>query len=137
MASKEQPAVGSGPEMTAELERLVTLVEASRVDEARRLAAALVSRWPDSRPIQHLHHVLQPPRATSVTGSVSRSFRQELRWIQDHAHEYPGCWLAIYRNRLVAARASRREAVQAAREALGGERALIFFHPADSSPPGA
>jgi hypothetical protein len=96
METQEERADSTGPEMTADLERAVALVEASRVDEARELSQQLVRKWPDSRPIQRLFHVLQPPRATFVRGQPLRSFRQEYAWIDDHAHEYAGQWLAIY-----------------------------------------
>ncbi len=132
MSLQEAKAANADREIKADLDRLVALVEASRVEDARELSSELARKWPDSRPVQHLCRVLQPPRVLSGGGLPVRSFQQEFAWIRGHAHEYPGCWLAIHGDRLVAAGASRREVVSAAREALGEARALLFFQPADS-----
>ena len=55
---------------------------------------------------------------------------KERAWLREHAHEYPGCWLAVYEDRLIAAHLRLREVVAAARAALGEEKALLFFQPA-------
>jgi hypothetical protein len=132
MEAQDEKATNSGPEMKADLDRLVGLVEASRVDEARELSQQLAQKWPDSQPIQRLFNVLQPPRATFVPGLPVRSFREEYAWIDDHAHEYPGCWLAIYQDRLVASGPDRKEVVRTALAELGEDRPLLFFQPADA-----
>jgi hypothetical protein len=118
--------------MRADLARLVALVEESQVEEARRLSAELAERWPESRPIQRLAQALQPPRVLAVGGIQPRSFDREFAWLDAHAHEYPGCWLAIHGDHLVAAGQKRRDVVAAARAALGTDRALLFFQPTET-----
>ena len=47
----------------------------------------------------------------------------------EHAHEHPGCWLAIYGYRLIAADPDLKKVVAAARAELGDEGALLVRAP--------
>jgi hypothetical protein len=119
-------------EVKADLDRLVALVEASRVQEARTLVKELAARWPESAAIRHMDRVLEPPRVIATGTMPAPALEQEIAWLRSHAREHPGCWLAIHGDRLIAADPDRRKVVAAAREALGEEGALLFFQPPDS-----
>jgi hypothetical protein len=114
-----------------DLKRLIRLVEESRVDEARVLAPQLAAKWPESQPIQHMARVLEPPKVT-VGGKPGRSHKGDFAWLKEHAHEYPGCWLALYEGQLIAANPDRKTVVAAAREELGDEPALLFYQPSET-----
>lgn len=130
MSVIESPAVELQEQMTIDLERLVNLIEQSQIDEARDLVRRLVDKWPDFPPIQHLHHVLQPPEVTSTCTPSRPTLEHEWAWLRDHAREYPGCWLAVHDDRLLAASPDREHVLAAAREALGTDGAFLFFQPA-------
>src|SRR5437016_92610 len=79
----------------ADLKRLIALVEGSRVEEARALVQELAANWPDSEAIQHWRRVLEPPGVTFSSGKLAKPLTEEYGWRRAHAHEYPGCWLAV------------------------------------------
>lgn len=113
----------------AELQRLVSLVEASRVDEARTLVLQLAARWPNSSALQRWQEVLALPELRTRSGVTRGSFRREAVWLAAHAHEYPGCWIAVAGDELIAADRSRARVMERVRERDGAERALLFFQP--------
>ena len=51
-------------------------------------------------------------------------------WLKEHAHEYPGCWLAIYEDNLIAADPDLQTVLARTREAIGEESALVVQQPA-------
>jgi len=112
-----------------DLERLIRLIDEGRVAEARSLSSQLTSRWPDVPAIQRLSTVLEPPRVVPGKPQPARPLDRERAWLQQHAHEYPGCWLAVCGDRLLAATPVLREALRVSREAVGGESPVLFFQP--------
>jgi hypothetical protein len=114
------------------LARLRRLLEEGAVEEARRLAPEMTARWPASAAIQHLARVLEPPRVVpSPPGLRGRSFDREHAWLQQHAGEHPGCWLAIYGDQLIAANPDLSVVRRAIRAAIGDEMALLHYEPAE------
>ena len=75
--------------------------------------------------------VLEPPRVTAVTGRSSPPWDEERAWLRAHAHEYPGCWLAIQGDRLIAASPDHASVVDAARVAGALDEVLLFFQPGE------
>jgi hypothetical protein len=114
------------------LAHLTELLEADAVPEAREWVRELQGRWPDAERVRHWARVLEPPRSWVEPGKGMRALHQERAWLREHAHEHPGCWLAVYRDRLVAADADFRKVVTATRQTIGNERALLHFHPSET-----
>lgn len=131
METIEAPARDAEAEMQSDLARLIALVEASRIDEARAIAPELAAKWPDSRPIQHMARVLEPPKVIPTSNVPNVSSYREIAWIREHAHEHPGCWLAVFEDRLIAADPDRMKVIAAAREELGDKPPLLFYQGAD------
>ena len=125
----EAPVGSSEEALLADLQQLMALVEDSRVEEARALAPVLAARWPESQAVQHMARVLEPPKAAPTGRKSGRPLDREREWLRSHAQEYPGCWLAVYEDRLIAADPDRLTVVAAARAALGEEGALLHFQP--------
>jgi hypothetical protein len=100
-ASERPEPQGGGVE--AALAPLRVLLERGDEQGARRLVGELLKQWPDSPRLQHLSRILAPPtlRARPDVKPVSRD--RERAWLGAHAHEYPGCWLAVLGDELVAA----------------------------------
>lgn len=131
METIEAPVRDSEAEMEADLARLMALVNAYRITEARSLAPELAAKWPDSHRIQHMARVLEPPKVIPSRGVRNVSSHREIAWLKAHAHEHPGCWLAVFEDRLIAEAPDRKSVVAAAREALGDRPALLFYQPPD------
>ena len=114
--------------LAADLQQLRDLLEGDRVEDARRYVKELEQRWPEAERVRHYAHVLAPPVARSRPDIPARSSERELKWLEEHGHEYPGCWLAIYEDRLIAADPDRRVVVATADEAVPDEKSYLLFH---------
>lgn len=116
-------------QLTAGLQHLRDLLEADRVTEARRFVKELEQRWPEAERVQHYARVLEPPKVRMRPDLPARSSEQEWKWLEEHAREYPGCWLAIHDSQLIAADPDRRVVMAKAEQALGEETYLMFHQP--------
>jgi hypothetical protein len=119
-------------QLAAGLQHLRDLLERARVEEARRYVKELEQRWPEAERVRHYAHVLAPPKVRLRPDIPARSREREWKWLEEHGHEYPGCWLAIYEDRLISADPDRRVVTTRATEVLGEESYLLFHQP--SSP---
>lgn len=115
--------------LAAGLKRLRDMIEHDRVGAARAFIKELEARWPDAERVQHYARVLAPPVSRSRPDIPARPRDREWKWLKEHGHEYPGCWLAIYEDRLIAADPDHGVVVAKAREVLGEEGALLFHQP--------
>jgi hypothetical protein len=113
----------------ADVRHLLDLLERDAVEEARRYVKELEQRWPDSERVRHYAVVLAPPVARTRPDLKLRRMDREWEWLREHGHEYPGCWLAIHEDRLIAADPDRRVVVARAREVVGDEGVLLFRQP--------
>lgn len=109
--------------------RLRSLLERGRGDLARELVKELAVRWPEVEHIQHYARVLEPPVARVVPGLPSRSLDKDYAWIREHAREYPGRWLAVFEDRLIAADPDLDVVTAAARRELGDRPASLIYVP--------
>jgi hypothetical protein len=119
--------------LAADLKRLRDLLERDRVEEARRFVKELEQRWPEAERVRHYAHVLAPPKVRSRPDLPPQSSERELKWLKEHAHEYPGCWLAVYEDRLIAADPDLQVVVKQVREAIGEQSAFVFYQPDEST----
>jgi hypothetical protein len=120
--------------LAADLQCLRDLLEEDRVEQARRFVQELEQRWPESERVRHYAHVLAPPKVLPRPDIPPRSREREWKWLAEHGHEYPGCWLAVHEDRLIAADPDQRAVVAKAREILGEEGALLFQQPGEPKP---
>jgi hypothetical protein len=120
--------------LTADLQCLRDLLERDRVDEARQFVQELAQRWPESERVQHYAHVLAPPKVLPRPNIPPRSREREFKWLKEHASEFPGCWIAVHEDRLIAADPDQRVVITKARDVLGEQGALLFHQPAGPNP---
>jgi hypothetical protein len=120
--------------LAADLKRLRDLLERDRVEEARRFVKELEQRWPDAERVRHYAQVLAPPKVRSRPDIPAQSNEREWMWREEHGHEYPGCWLAVYEDRLIAADADLQVVLKRTRETIGEEGAYIFHQPNEPRP---
>jgi hypothetical protein len=126
-------------ELIAALEQIRHLIETSAVEEARALAKEMAARWPDDKDVRHWARVLAPAKARVIPGRGGRPLDQERAWLREHAHEYPGCWLAVYGDQLIAADPDLSQVMRIMRQTPGGDEAALhlqgpypLLHPASS-----
>jgi hypothetical protein len=123
----------SSHEMEADLNRLRSMVEQADVDNARAFVKELEARWPDSERVRYWSRVLAPPVVRVGAGNTGRSYALEDAWLHEHGREYPGCWLALLGDRLIAADKDFAVVLAAARQISQAESALFHFQPAPES----
>jgi len=123
------PPAPDPPQLTADLDRLRALVEHEDVEGARAFVKELEQRWPECERVHQWARVLAPPVARRRPGVAGRSLERERAWLREHGHEYPGCWLAILEDRLIAADPDIRVVLKAIRSTPGAEDALLHLRP--------
>ena len=109
-------------------EHLAALLSAGRGTEATAYARQLGERWPDVPEIQHYARALRPPTVRKVTGTPAfRSLDADYAWLREHAHRYPGQWLAVFDGHLVANGTEFRSVVEHAATVTGGDQAILYY----------
>lgn len=129
------PAAVTGVQAMAEyrladaMAQLEALVRRGELAEAGELVRGMEQRWPGDEPVQKFARVLAPPAVSVRQGSPARSRSRECQWLREHAHEYPGSWLAVLGERLVAAHADVRVVIAAVKKDPTAKDALLHFQP--------
>jgi hypothetical protein len=101
--------------MTAE--NILTLIEQLPSSERIRLDQLLARRQAESGETK-------PPLDRPVPCEPMRDRMREMKWIEEHKHEYAGQWVALDGNRLIAASPIRAE-ISATVKADGAKLPLI------------
>jgi len=113
-----------------EVAKLQALLSRGRVEEARRFARELEARWPGSDLVRRFARVLAPPVARIVEGRKGMSREQtetESTWLREHAREYPGCWVVLDGDRLIAVHPTLRAAIEEADRQVGREVGSLHY----------
>ena len=131
---REEPVL-SDAELEEDLARLRSMLPQRDIEGARALVKELEKKWPDSEQVQYFARVLAPPVARSLTTRSGRPMNVEFAWLRAHGREYPGCWLAIYGNGLVAADPSLKRVQEEARRVHPDESVLLFYQAAEQPDP--
>jgi hypothetical protein len=122
-------APGPADELAAGLKHLRGLLEEDDIEGARRFVRQLETRWPDSDRVRHLARTLAPPTVRLRPDLPNISRHQEYAWLHQHAHEYPGQWLALLGDQLLAVDRKLRAVVEQMKRHPGSEKALLHFQP--------
>jgi hypothetical protein len=123
------PQLDPDPALNEDLLRLRGFLESSDVEGARAFVKELAQRWPESERVRHYARVLAPPVVTLRPDKRIRRLDKEYAWLRQHAREYPGCWLAIFEDRLIAADPDLANVLATVRQTPGAEEALIHLQP--------
>lgn len=75
-------------------DRIRALVEADRVEEARRLVEQVLRTSPTPR-VQHWARVLAPPVVRVAGKATGHSIARNNAWLREHAREYAGKWVTL------------------------------------------
>jgi hypothetical protein len=123
-------AIDSG-DLSPALERVRRLLEEGDVEGARGLIQEVERQWPDAEDVRYWVRVLAPAKVKVRHGERGRPLDRERAWLREHAHEHPGCWLAICGDELVATERDLQAVLERVRQTPGAENALLYFQPAD------
>jgi hypothetical protein len=115
--------------VTDDLALLRDLVGRGELAEAREIVQDLERRWPDNEEVRRFARVLAPPAISVRHGSTAKPSRREYRWLREHSRAYPGCWLAVLDDRLIAASPDVKVVVEAIRQDPTARGALLHFEP--------
>jgi hypothetical protein len=107
----------------------VDLIERDRVEEARTYVKVLEGEWPEHPHVRHFARVLAPPAARAVEGKQLPPLHRERAWLRANATSYPGRWLSIHGDQLIAADPSLKVVLERKREALGDLPTLLWWQP--------
>ena len=115
--------------LTDERAQLADLVGRGELAGAWEMAPEMERRWPHDEGVRRFARVLAPPTVSVRKGKPARPRHQEYRWLREYSREYPGCWLAILGDRLIAASPDVKVVVEAVRQDPGAKGALLHFEP--------
>jgi Family of unknown function (DUF5678) len=118
-------------ELSPVLARIRHFLEEGDVEGARSLIQEIGQRWPDAEDVRYWLRVLAPAKVKVRHGERGRPLGPERAWLREHAHEHPGCWLAIHGDELVAADRDLEAVLKRVRQTPGAENALLYFQPVD------
>jgi hypothetical protein len=126
-----EPAVLIDPEaeVSEDMAQIRALLERSEIEAARALIKELAVKWPDSDRVQHMAKVLAPPKVLGTSPATGRSFKPERDWLRAHGREYPGCWLALEGDRLIAADPDLRVVLDAVHRDAPALAPLVHLQP--------
>lgn len=105
----------------------------SPIKEARARAEAMLARWPDSPEAQHVALLASPPIVKVVPGS-GLSLEKERAWLKANARNYPGRWLAVSGDRLVAANSDYGKVRAMVKEDPEKPQVVLYYSPPRRNP---
>jgi hypothetical protein len=114
-------------ELLAGLAQLRALLEQEDIEGARRYVRELEQRWPDSERVRHHARTLAPPTTRPRPDIKAVNRDRERGWLRAHAHEYPGCWIAVLGDQLVAADRELKVVVSRIRQDPALQDAILYF----------
>jgi len=116
-------------DLEKDLARLRRLLEDADVEGARALARSMTWAWPDDPVVREYAKVLAPPVFLGRRPASGRSLVRERRWLAEHGHEHPGCWLAVSGDKLVAADSDLSQVLEAIRNSPEIVDPLVRYQP--------
>jgi hypothetical protein len=108
---------------------LRALLERGDVEGARAWVKELECLWPASDEVRHYAQVLAPPQVSIRPGHRGSSRHLERAWLRENARRFPGNWLAILDDQLIAADPDLGTVLTAVRQTSGAQRPLLHFQP--------
>lgn len=121
-------ASAGAAELQGGLVELRARIESGDMSGARALGREMAARWPDAPEVISAMRILTRPRVEVRQGS-GRSLDREYAWLGLHAHKYPGRWLAILGDTLIASEPNLDEVLRQLRLIQDGESALLHRQP--------
>ena len=132
-ADRQSDELEEDSEYSRGIAKLQSLLTQGRVEEARCLVRQLEANWPESELVRRFSRVLAPPTAHVASGGSKAPSREQTQkegaWLREHALEYPGCWVILNGDRLIAAHPKLRNAIQEANHLVAEDVGSIYYLP--------
>lgn len=112
------------PDVCADL--ILTVHGRGALREARRLAQACASRFPDNARIVKIAGWMELPKIVPSPPHERIDRRPDYEWLKQHAREYPGEWLVLCHGKLWGHSRSLPEAEEQAQAAGLANRPLLY-----------
>ncbi len=112
---------------TITAETILKLIEQLPPNERTRLDAMLAQQAVASVKVK-------PPRDKRVPAKPMKDRTRERQWVQEHKHEYPGHWVALDGDRLVAASLVQQEVWDAVDPASSDRPLMLRISSPDDLP---
>lgn len=94
---------------SASAQQIRSLVEQGNIAEARAMLGRIAARQELSADLAKWKRVLAQPTVTSAPVGTGVSMAETTAWLEQHADEYAGQWVALRGKTLLGAHQSRRE----------------------------
>lgn len=76
--------------------QIKTLVEASQIGKARQILSTIFQTPGEkSAALKYWRHVLEEPKVVATRLGSGDPVRKNIEWLQEHAKEYKGKWVAL------------------------------------------
>ena len=120
--------------MTAADPCFLTIAEAASLISEKRLSPVELARayLDGTEPFQDRSQFPLPDLIVSDLKLYGETGAQFHAWLRAHHKEYPGCWIAVHEDRLIAADPDLRRVHRAVRATLGDQGAVIYFEASSS-----
>lgn len=113
----------------AAIKLLGHLIGEGAVEEARARVKEFSQRWPDSPRVQKWAYVLEPAKARVIKGPPAPPRDKEYAWLHQHARDYPGQWIALLGDQLIAADADISKVLEIVDRTGRAREILLHFQP--------
>lgn len=132
MTDETADARETDSEHESDVATLQSLLTRGKIEQARCLVNELAVRWPESDLVRRFARVLAPPVARVVEGrkGITREQAQkESAWLRENGGHYPGCWIILQDDRLLAAHPQLRVAIEEADRQVSGDVGSLHYVP--------
>jgi len=106
-------------------DRIRELVEAERVPAARKLLAEALEKRDHGEDLSGWQRVLAPAKVIGVGGERDIDRTADIQWLQEHAREYDGQWVALLGGELLAYATTLEEVLSVVKEKKPQHRPLL------------
>lgn len=135
--SASTAASSNGVECRGDLEEGLaharSLLENGNLSGARACLSRFGEEWPEAERVARLSRLLTPAAVRLESEKPELSRTEEHQWLREHAHEYPGRWLALLGGKLIAAEQELSTVLDQVRRTARPDDVLLHFVPADAT----
>lgn len=117
----------SDPDNRSYAERIRELVEQDYVAGARKLLAEALERGEQDAELLQWQRVLAPAKFLGFSDELEPDRTPEFEWLRTHRKDYPGQWVALAEDRLLAHSADIREVDSAVKTMTLSRRPLLLY----------
>jgi uncharacterized protein DUF5678 len=108
------------------IEEIQGILNSGTLRGAREVAEQGLALFPGHPELRRLRHVLRPFESRIISGHRQPDRRETFRWIAENAWKYPGQWIAVLGETLIAASSKLSEVLETVEEKHFDEPPLLY-----------